>query len=382
MSKLYKKLFYVGRIFRGAVFIFCASCFQHSALCQSTGRTGIMIELDVQYVEPYRQEMEGRKAALIQQIEAEVKKNFPCADVQTKDAMSRRLEADKKIAENGGKSDLDDITAGMATRYVFSFTLSKTDADLYAFSGKDFDMRGFSVGDGSSVETGASANINTMVKHVIEKLTIDEICPWKGNITVTRTIRLDTIKNECCYTNNSLFKFTDMDKVDEHWDIEKVGRTRSKGTVHHKRDKMHQEEAKATGDIPCFIQGKEGPCSIIDNKIPGKFEHVLSYQKSKVEGTRHFDNAVVTVTFNPAIGRYFINIKSDFMAVGLGTGEEYEMYENSCRKCESKNEKSDSYSTVVAGWLVGGTAKLSDQQLSGNFKDKTMGLEIEWNLHR
>jgi len=237
----------------------------------------------------------------------------------------------------------------------------------------------------ATAQGAASFVITGLIQEVVKQLSEAEVCPWLGTVTVTKILTKDTTSitvtsGDKSTTNRTITK---KETMDETWSIEAVGKKKCKGTVKYAKDASYKEETYTSGNVPCFRS--TGPCAITDDFIPGSFSHYLLTIKESVKGGQNFDNVTLKVVFDAGSGNYSLSILGEPLMVGKGESEEYEMTENSCGRCVSKDIHGPSWGTVWANWIVDGRGKITDHKLSDKQKiqeDDGNVTEIAWNLHK
>jgi hypothetical protein len=235
---------------------------------------------------------------------------------------------------------------------------------------------------------GRAENVySDMVKRGVKTIAEHDICPWIGTISVTVKHEKDSTSNTV--TNGELSSTTRTetlkDKSEEQWTIAAVakryGRTSGEGVVKRTSSFLQQTETKESGNVPCWRN--VAPCSIMDDRMPGSFAHNLGYSRSSASGSRQFDGMKIAVAFEGDSA--FVSVEGEPMSVGKGTGEEYEMTENTCGKCVSKDEKGEFTGTAWGNWIFGGPAKRSSHHVTGAQKitnEEGVVTEITWDLHQ
>ncbi|MCX6139494.1 MAG: hypothetical protein NTX15_01430 [Candidatus Kapabacteria bacterium] len=364
-----------------AVFIMLSATSQRSIAQDGKVKPTILIQVDMEGDDTLG--MSKTTSNIYSRAKALAKEYFPCAKVYTKEDLNAAIDADRIRSLGSSENNLDVIAAQMMGRYSLNFSVRKTD-EGFNLKGNVIDHKKWDVMDGS-FEMGASNSLDDMIERAIERLSLTEVCPWIGTVSVTRKYKRDSSYSVPSSRNEIRFmaKITSVNEQTDVWEFTKVGRTRAKGSVTTSCDRSNKEERNVAGNIPC-MRSPDGGCNIVDELIPGTLENILVESANVCSGSLTFDDAKIEVTIDPKQGRYFITVKQRGAMIAGGKSFERETFENSCRKCVVRDVQGIGYAFVTANWVVGDPYKKKQKVLKGRtpIPDENETVEVSWDLHK
>jgi hypothetical protein len=195
-------------------------------------------------------------------VEREMYEAFPCARLATRGMVEARLQYEKQVEESGGSTRFS-VCAAMNTDFQIYLYMVEVNASLMELTIKCVPRKThgvlFSINKvyKSPIDyQGLAACSFDIVARFIEKLSEYEICPFRGEIHVTRTLVHDSADQQhySVYCNGSdqqyQQEYTLHKEHQEMWNFQKTGLQQGKGTLNvtiHEEEKVTEEN----GCHPC-----------------------------------------------------------------------------------------------------------------------------------
>lgn len=305
----------------------------------------------------------------------ELKKNFPCVEINSQSTVRSLLnhERERHLLGSGDDNSVNNIAQSMGCNYLISLkvTVMGETAVIDAFCADNMKAKVIARAATSANHGDAGINaVEKVSKELIEGLKRYEICPFKGNINIIVKTELKDNKTEehavFCNGGSGLYRYElNIDNESEvNWKLTKTTKNQTSGIVTYRlREESNLEEQNDCA--PCKGSNRQAPRMFTEKVV--KNANVEGLSNESVSEGMQIEDARTEIIFNED-DTYLIRIKAASRKGDLKTKTDRKT-QGSCDNSSTsdpENRKADVPLSEILGPFKG-TAL--DKMLSGQKTD-------------